>query len=87
MLRFPEGLRDRIKSVAEANNRSMNAEIVATLREKYPPKHVRLDMLEFFLEGYTSKLRIALSNNDQEAAEKFRVVIETLERDIENFPH
>lgn len=31
VLRFPEGLRDQIKASAEANNRSMNAEIVARL--------------------------------------------------------
>lgn len=36
MLRLPDGMRDRIKASAEANNRSMNAEIVATLEEKYP---------------------------------------------------
>lgn len=36
MLRLPDGMRDRIKAVAAANNRSMNAEIVATLQEKYP---------------------------------------------------
>ncbi|MBB1498788.1 Arc family DNA-binding protein [Paracoccus sp. MC1862] len=36
MVRLPEGMRDRIKAAAEANNRSMNAEIVATLEEKYP---------------------------------------------------
>ncbi|RWR45876.1 Arc family DNA-binding protein [Sinirhodobacter ferrireducens] len=36
MLRLPDGMRDRIKAAAEANNRSMNAEIVATLEEKYP---------------------------------------------------
>ncbi|MFG6599389.1 Arc family DNA-binding protein [Sulfitobacter sp. 1A09293] len=36
MLRLPDGMRDRIKHVAEANNRSMNAEIVATLEEAYP---------------------------------------------------
>lgn len=29
-------MRDRIKAVAEDNNRSMNAEIVAALEEKYP---------------------------------------------------
>lgn len=31
MLRLPDGMRDRIKSEAERNNRSMNAEIVAGL--------------------------------------------------------
>ena len=35
-LRLPDGMRDRIKAAADANNRSMNAEIVATLREAYP---------------------------------------------------
>jgi hypothetical protein len=37
MLRLPDGMRDRIRAAAERNNRSMNAEIVATLEEKYPP--------------------------------------------------
>lgn len=36
MLRLPDGMRDRIKAAADANNRSMNAEIVATLEEMYP---------------------------------------------------
>lgn len=36
MLRLPDGMRDRIKAVADANNRSMNAEIVATLEDRYP---------------------------------------------------
>lgn len=38
MLRLPDGMRDRIKSVADANGRSMNAEIVSTLSEAYPQK-------------------------------------------------
>ena len=38
MLRLPDGMRDRIKAAAEANSRSMNAEIVHTLEEKYPPE-------------------------------------------------
>ena len=36
MLRLPDGMRERIKAAAESNNRSMNAEIVATLEEAYP---------------------------------------------------
>ncbi|ARC37878.1 Arc family DNA-binding protein [Paracoccus yeei] len=35
-LRMPPDLKARVKAAAEANNRSMNAEIVATLEEKYP---------------------------------------------------
>lgn len=36
VIRPPEGMRDRIKAAAEVNNRSMNAEIVATLEDAYP---------------------------------------------------
>ncbi|PJN94469.1 hypothetical protein CNY89_14330 [Amaricoccus sp. HAR-UPW-R2A-40] len=49
MLRFPDGMREQIKRLAEANNRSMNAEIISALefhlsqnkieelRAKHPP--------------------------------------------------
>ncbi len=35
MLRLPEELRDRIKDQAAANNRSMNAEIIARLERSF----------------------------------------------------
>lgn len=35
-LRMPPDLKGRVKAAAEASGRSMNAEIVATLEEKYP---------------------------------------------------
>lgn len=48
MLRLPDGMRDRIKAAADANGRSMNAEIVATLEEKYPaPRGLNFDGLDF----------------------------------------
>lgn len=48
IVRLPDGMRDRIKSAAEANNRSMNAEIVATLEEKYPaPKKNPMDPISW----------------------------------------
>jgi hypothetical protein len=34
IVRFPEGLRDKIKALAKANRRSMNAEIVFALEER-----------------------------------------------------
>ena len=37
VVRLPDGMRERVKAAAELNNRSMNAEIVATLEEAYPP--------------------------------------------------
>ena len=36
MLRLPDGMRERIKAAADRNNRSMNAEIVAALEDRYP---------------------------------------------------
>lgn len=33
MLRFPDGMRDRLKAEAAKNNRSMNAEIISRLEE------------------------------------------------------
>lgn len=35
IVRFPDGLRDRVKDAAEASGRSMNAEIVARLTESF----------------------------------------------------
>lgn len=35
-VRMPADLKSRVAASAAANNRSMNAEIVATLQEKYP---------------------------------------------------
>ena len=37
MLRFPDGLRDRIKAEADENKRSMNAEIIARLESSFTP--------------------------------------------------
>ena len=34
IVRLPDGMRDRIKAEADANNRSMNAEIVAMIEEQ-----------------------------------------------------
>jgi len=45
MLRLPSGMRDRIKTVAEENGRSMNAEIVGTLQEAYPDYHGYTDQV------------------------------------------
>ncbi|AWB48876.1 hypothetical protein HYN69_10515 [Gemmobacter aquarius] len=48
-LRLPGGLRERIKKAAEDEGRSMNAEIVATLLEKYPePTEDYRPILELF---------------------------------------
>lgn len=35
VVRFPDGMREKIRAAAEANNRSMNAEIIARLQESF----------------------------------------------------
>lgn len=37
IIRFPEGMRDRLKAEAEANKRSLNAEIIARLETTLAP--------------------------------------------------
>jgi len=65
VVRFPDGLRDRIKHAAEANNRSMNAEIVATLEEKYPaPRPIDFSTLHG-VEAF-----LALSNEEKVARQE-----------------
>lgn len=35
VVRFPDGMREKIRAAAEANNRSMNAEIIARLQDSF----------------------------------------------------
>lgn len=55
-LRLPDGMRDRIKAAADAAGRSMNAEIVATLEEKYPSAKadIGLEALGWIAEALTA---------------------------------
>lgn len=58
MVRVPEDLRDRIKAAADANGRSQNSEIVATLEERYPaPVYENVDLWH----GYYAELTRNLS--------------------------
>lgn len=53
MLRLPDGMRDRIKSAADKNNRSMNAEILAAIESwinRPTPEEVERDANERLLE-------------------------------------
>jgi hypothetical protein len=38
IVRFPDGMRDRIADAAKANNRSMNSEIIARLLASFEPQ-------------------------------------------------
>jgi hypothetical protein len=57
VLRMPEGMRDRIKRAADLNNRSMNAEIISVLEERFPPPP-EIE-LEFLLSLEAMKERIS----------------------------
>lgn len=59
IVRLPEGMRARIKAAADRNSRSMNAEIVATLAERYPSPP-SLDAL--LAEAVGMKNLLALAN-------------------------
>lgn len=68
VVRFPEGLRERIKVTAEENGRSMNAEIIATLEEKYPAP-VSTERLEDVLKFWAPRIL-----SEQDAAERARLI-------------
>ncbi|KIN72556.1 Arc family DNA-binding protein [Sulfitobacter guttiformis] len=59
MLRLPDGMRDRIKATADANNRSMNAEIISTLEKEYPD-----NFHEKILEDTLLNLSLAILSED-----------------------
>ena len=74
MLRLPDGMRERIKRAASANSRSMNAEIIATLEEKYPPsahQHA-LQKVIISLMKTPSELRPALMESFAQVVEDTR---------------
>lgn len=55
-VRFPPGMRDRIKVAADINGRSMNAEIIATLEERYPATSVDVRAVDSLLHYIASAL-------------------------------
>lgn len=53
LVRMPDGMRDRLKDAAKANNRTMNAEIVARLEDSFQPKKpltISADDMQVLLE-------------------------------------
>lgn len=60
MVRLPDGMRDQIAEAAKANNRSMNAEIVARLVKSFTPS----SNLEEALQINTTVLETVLRRVD-----------------------
>lgn len=57
IVRFPDGMRDRIKEAAEVSGRSMNAEIVARLESSFDLSFTEKERLTFFEEMYEQNNR------------------------------
>lgn len=85
-LRLPAALRDRIKDAAEANGRSMNAEIVGALARAYPKTGNATDLLRDIF-GLVVFNQNKLDDDDlavfEEAFEALQTEINRLQR-IEN---
>ena len=56
IIRMPDGLRERIRKAAEANNRSMNAEIVGTLEAFYPDR-MNIEEIVLYLRELAEQYR------------------------------
>ncbi|WP_085785995.1 Arc family DNA-binding protein [Ketogulonicigenium robustum] len=81
-VRFPDGLRDRIKAAAEANNRSMNAEIVATLEEKYPAPKMDWASFDRFLDLFESALNAYQDTDDPIKRDRIARQINELSKEL-----
>jgi hypothetical protein len=46
IVRFPDGMRDRIAESAKANNRSMNSEIVARIAASFEADNANAELIE-----------------------------------------
>ena len=83
VIRPPEGMRERIKAAADANKRSMNAEIVDTLEKAYPPPPSRDSLMRAFdlLTGVASKMRARIRAGEVEGSELAEMKEELAEAD------
>lgn len=78
MVRLPDGMRDKIAEAAKANNRSMNAEIVARLQDSFEERSVasprlkaNADTIALEIEAIAAEVvrQMRLVVPDQEIAE------------------
>lgn len=93
VLRLPDGMRDRIKAAAEANSRSMNAEMVARLEQSFDvDKHlaeltvraVRAETASdtlFTVNQFLAGMLASASGNEKEAMQLVAKAIRALRDD------
>jgi len=99
-VRMPADLKERVANAAKANNRSMNAEIVATLEVAYPEEDVLdallndLASMAFFYKKANAVGRRQFALNVVEAmasvlpqyTEELREILEAADYDSPEFP-
>jgi plasmid stability protein len=73
IIRMPNGLRDRIKKRADANNRSMNAEIVQVLEKQYPEP---TDVMYVHAENIRIALDLYEAETDPDARMRLQIMVE-----------
>jgi hypothetical protein len=72
IIRVPDGMRDRIKRVADANGRSVNAELLVLLEKSYPSQTK--------IDEHIREIAAAVENIDPQQRDEFwRSVFQKLE--------
>ncbi|MBL9062780.1 Arc family DNA-binding protein [Tabrizicola sp.] len=82
VVRLPAGLRDRIREASAANNRSMNAEIVDTLEQKYPSLRALEDFDTSLLLAQVEALNEQVPTSVRSAIERLFQDYQTLRSEI-----
>lgn len=77
VIRMPEGMRDKIREAAEANNRSMNAEIVSRLESSF--QSVMAQIKEANRDNPMNDLVAAIRANADEARRTREIIEELVE--------
>ncbi len=63
IVRFPHGMRDRLKEAAAESNRSLNAEIIARLEKSFNPAGTEAFLGSDFVKAF---LRVAIEESVEE---------------------
>lgn len=74
MLRLPDGMRDRIRDSAEANSRSMNAEIVARLEASLADREPDIVLMGKSMLAELERLIERASDNIQKTEEGLSII-------------
>lgn len=83
VLRFPDGMRDRLKQAAAANNRTLNAEIVKRLEESFVAVAVDPHMsgqLDLLVQLRRTELQSVISSLESKMTQLFIEGRELLQR-------